>query len=80
MNGAYSTTPETIATNSSRPIKPEEQLAGQPGEQVDVQLEHHVHEAFVELRLREHGAGARIDATARLNSSGGRDVGACMLT
>jgi len=26
-----------------------------------VQLEHHVHEAFVELRLCEHGARARID-------------------
>jgi hypothetical protein len=38
MKGAYSTTPETIATSSKQAHEAQEELARQPGEQVHMQL------------------------------------------
>ena len=63
MKGAYSTTPDTIAARRNRAHPAKEQHARDAGEEVGVQPEHPVQEAFLVARRsrQEHEAGARID-------------------
>ncbi len=74
MNGAYSTTPVTMATSSKQAHEAEEKLARQTRKQVHMQTEHHVHETLVHGPTRQHFGRTRIHSN-RLEVFGGRGGG-----